>query len=171
LLEFHVFDLAISNVIYKERLQQLIAVLANSVGPIKFVRTLNVENYEGVKRLHDSFVDFGYEGAIIRNYDGMYEFGHRSTQIFKMKDFKDEEFKILGYNLGKRGAEDMCFIMEAGEGKQFEAKPMGNREQKEWYVDNFDSIEGLQATVRFLEYSLDGIPQGNPVFIAVRNYE
>ena len=38
----------------------------------------------------------GFEGAIIRNMDGLYTFIHRVDDLQKYKEFFDAEFKIIG---------------------------------------------------------------------------
>ena len=45
--------------------------------------------------------DKGYEGIIIRNIDGMYEFGFRSDNLIKLKVFDDKEFEIVESPGGK----------------------------------------------------------------------
>jgi hypothetical protein len=79
--------------------------------------------------------------------------------MIKIKCYKSEEFLITGYELGLRGNEDMVFTLVTKEGKPFKAKPHGDRAQKDWYVNNFNS-ECLNhyATVKYFYMSDDNVP-------------
>ncbi len=139
---------------------------------IEIVQTEAVYNIEEFNALHDKWVSEGYEGAILRNADGIYEFGIRSTSIFKKKDFKDEEFEIVGMELGLRGTEDMVFqCITNDKGIMFKANPVGNRALKDKYWNEQLQIIGKQAMVRYLTMSQNGIPQGNPIMKTIRDYE
>jgi hypothetical protein len=76
-----------------------------------------------------------------------------------VKQYKDSEFKVIGYELGLRGTEDMVFKCTTEDGIEFLAKPWGDRELKEWYVENFESeILGQYAVVKYFYLSDDGVP-------------
>ena len=64
--------------------------------PIKLTPTFTVNNYEESKHYHDQFVADGYEGAVLKNKNGVYIFQHRSKATEKMKDFKADEWNKLG---------------------------------------------------------------------------
>ena len=83
--------------------------------------------------------------------------------MIKVKQYQDDEFKVTGWEPGLRPVEDMCFVLETKEGKQFKAKPMGDKDTKEEYIKNIDSLIGKVGTVKFFYYSPDNIPQ-QPVF-------
>ena len=62
----------------------------------------------------------------------------------------------------------MVFILETEEGKQFKAKPFGDRNQKMEYTDNFEKLyKGHLGDVKYFYYSDDNIPL-QPSFIAFR---
>lgn len=183
-LEFHLFDIARSDIPFEDRYldahtvyQQWIDKFAtNEHCSHLFKKVIEVEasNEQTIREVYTEFVEMGYEGAIIRNFDLGYEFGRRSTNIFKLKDFKDEEFKIVGIEAGKRGSEDLTFICETwkdGVALLFHANPIGTREQKAYWWNNRESWFHKQGTVRYLTLSNDGIPTGNPVLKAIRDYE
>lgn len=54
------------------------------------------------------------------------------------------------------------------DGKPFEAKPTGTREERQEYRDNIDNIIGKKGTVKYFGFTSDGIPN-LPVFRAVVN--
>ena len=80
--------------------------------------------------------------------------------MVKWKAYKDSE-------------EDMCFVMITKDGQQFNCKPIGDREQKQWYREHINELTGKMATVKYFEMSgKEGsqIPQ-QPVMISIRDYE
>ena len=90
--------------------------------------------------------------------------------------YKDAEFLVTGIELGLRGSEDMVFICRTPKGKLFKAKPMGDREQREEYVRNFESkYKNHFATVKFFYYSdgndeVNGVPL-QPCLKAFRSFD
>ena len=87
----------------------------------------------------------------------------------KVKEYMDSEFKIVDYNDGLR-PEDFVFVLETEDGKYFSAKPIGTVEEKEQYMKDMDSIIGKMATVKYFDWSTDGIPL-QPVLKTIRDYE
>lgn len=68
----------------------------------KLVPSKTVTSKEQLDEIHAKNLELGYEGTIIRRINTPYEF-KRSKQLLKYKDFKDEEFKIVGYEEGTGG--------------------------------------------------------------------
>ena len=65
---------------------------------IPLVKTLTgefVNNELLVKSFIGHYMQSGFEGVIIRNYKGLYEFGQRSSDLLKWKLFQDGEAKVL----------------------------------------------------------------------------
>ena len=102
-LEYHVFDLVCIDVPFWVRHD----VLSQAFGEIfqsKLVLVpyidLNPEDPEAhMEDLRAMFVEEGYEGLILRHRDGMYKMGTggtRSADLFKFKEFFDEECLIIG---------------------------------------------------------------------------
>ncbi len=119
----------------------------------------HVTGWDNMKELHDKWVEEGFEGAVITDPTKPYKPGSRCNNLIKIKEYKSEDFKVVGYKLGKRGSEDMTFTCELEDGRTFEAMPVGNRETKAEYVENFEEkYEGHKAECTFFNYSDDGIP-------------
>lgn len=93
---------------------------------------------EEIWKLHDAYISEGYEGCVIRNPDKPYKPNGRTNDMIKFKRYLDDTYRIIGYELGLRGSEDMVFICELKDGKTFKASPIGDRETKQEYVDNFE---------------------------------
>lgn len=126
---------------------------------IQFVPQILVSGYDNMLKLHNKYVEEGWEGLVVRDPDKVYRPNGRTNDMIKIKCYKSEEFLITGYELGLRGNEDMVFNLVTKEGKPFKAKPHGDRIQKDWYVENFDE-ECLNhyATVKYFYMSDDNIP-------------
>lgn len=118
-----------------------------------------VSGEENIWKLHDQYVSEGFEGCVIRNPDRPYKPNGRTNDMIKFKNYKSEDFKVVGYELGLRGSEDMTFICELDDGRTFKAMPVGDRATKEEYVANFESkYEGHLLECTYFNLSDDGIP-------------
>ena len=88
--------------------------------------------------------------------------------MIKIKLYKENTFKCIGIEQGLREYDDMVFIMETHEGKQFKAKPLGDHDQKVDYTNNFDKFyKGKLADCKYFDISEYDIPQ-QPALIAFR---
>lgn len=139
---------------------------------IQFVPQQVVKGFDNMKKLHDEWVNDGWEGAVIRNPDSVYKPGSRGNDWIKIKVYIDAEYPIKGISEGLR-EEDMCFILETPSGQQFKCKPMGDRAQKQWYREHIDELIDKKLTIKYFEMSgVEGsdIPQ-QPIGICIRDYE
>lgn len=118
-----------------------------------------VSGEENIWKLHDQYVSEGFEGCVIRNPDRPYKPNGRTNDMIKFKNYKSEDFKVIGYELGLRGSEDMTFVCELEDGRTFKAMPCGTREDKEEYIANFESkYKGHLLECTYFNLSDDGIP-------------
>lgn len=119
----------------------------------------SVEGWPSMMLCHNKYVNEGFEGACITDPEKPYKPGSRGNQLIKIKQYKSEDFKVIGYELGLRGSEDMVFICELEDGRTFKAMPCGDRETKAEYVENFEEkYFGYKVECTFFNYSDDGIP-------------
>ena len=126
---------------------------------IQFVPQILVSGYDNMIKLHNDYVEDGWEGLVIRDPDKVYRPNGRTNDMIKIKCYKNSEFLITGYDLGLRGTEDMVFTLVTKDGIEFKAKPWGDREQKQWYVDNFETeCLNQYATVKYFYLSDTGCP-------------
>ena len=93
-LEYWIFDIAIENLTYSERMNILKKLekdynkLYPNTHHLKFVYYTKVNLLDDVKKYHDQYVEQGYEGLMCRNLDGMYKFKYRSNDLQKYKEFE-----------------------------------------------------------------------------------
>ena len=171
-LEYWVYDIPMTNLPFCDRLGILESVIPDNHHIIKKTPTHLCQNQDDVNHWKEFYISNGFEGIIIRTYNGLYGFNDRTTALIKDKNFQDEEFEIIGvdseefddngtiYNL-------VIWLCSAGKGT-FKCRPKGTVLQRsEWFRDSYLYI-GKQLTVRYLEKSKDGIPIGNPVGEAIR---
>lgn len=136
---------------------------------IQFVPQIPVIGYDNMLKLHNQYVEEGWEGLVVRDPNKVYRPNGRTNDMIKIKVYKDDIFKVVGIEGGLRGSEDMVFIMEMPDGRTFKAKPFGDRAQKEEYWNNFESkYNGHTGECKFFYYSDDGIPL-QPAFKAFRD--
>lgn len=127
--------------------------------PIRLLLHEYVEGWDNMKKLHDKWVAEGFEGAVITDPSKPYKPGSRCNNLIKIKQYKSEDFTVVGYKLGLRGSEDMTFTCALEDGRTFEAMPVGDRATKAEYVKNFDNkYRGHKAECTYFNYSDDGIP-------------
>lgn len=127
------------------------------------------------QELQDYFMDCiarGYEGAILRNKDMIYE-QKRSIGLLKVKSFLDDEFEIIGMEEGKGKLQGKCgaFILMTKDGKEFRATPKCTIEQKEQYWIEQDFCIGKVATVQYQGLTPDEKVPRFPVLKSIRDYE
>lgn len=138
---------------------------------IQIVPQDKIHGADAIKQKHDEFVSEGWEGLVIRDLITPYKPGCRGAFMLKYKCYQDAEYLTVGLEEGMR-REDFTFVMETPSGLRFNAKPIGSREQKEYYRANLDKIIGRMATLKYFEMSGAGtdIPQ-QPIWIGLRECE
>ena len=181
LLEFYLYDVVDLEKPFAERLEYLELIKENldlsfdcyrewEVDDLKiqYVPHVYMTGWSSIKSYHDKYVKEGWEGLVIRNVKDVYGPGKRTNAMIKIKEYKDDVFKVVGIEQGLRLYEDMVFILETASGKTFKAKPMGDREQRKEYTINFESLyKGHLGECKYFEISPYGIPE-QPCFTAFR---
>ncbi len=153
-------------------LQSLLRAVPSSQTPrLRLTRNVRIRSEEDVVAYLALFEEEGFEGLMIRNLESPYELDKRSKHLQKLKTFIDEEFPIVGYyeaTGNDRGTP--IWECEAPNGRRFRARPMGTLDERRELWANRDAAIGRPLTVRFFEYTDDGVPRF-PVGVAIRDYE
>lgn len=169
-IKFHIYDI-INGMPYEQRYANL-QMLFNRYRfkYLELVKTNLCESEENMKELHAQYVAEGFEGIMLRNKTGLYK-NARSIDLQKYKCFETEEFEIVGYKEGE-GIEEGCviWVCKTVEGKTFNCRPCGTREQRSEMYLNGDDYIGKMLTVKFQEWTNEKIPRF-PVAQEVRDYE
>ena len=164
-LEYHVYDLydqSNPGMIARDRIQFLMDEFSNWLNDPECIHIVNhfiISGEDTIWDYHNRFVAEGFEGCVIRNPDKPYKPNGRTNDMLKFKQYKSEDFLVIGYELGTRGSEDMTFICQLEDGRTCKAMPVGNREVKEEYVENFEEkYKNHLAECTYFNYSDDGTP-------------
>lgn len=182
-LEYWVYDLAVADITNMGRLNMLegmFSSLQNAVNvKVKLVETRTARSEGEVRSFHDQWVAEGFEGAMVRQMDGLYKFGgSRCDQLQKVKDFMDDEFDIVGAYSGE-GRESGAIIFTCAVkdptrdgATTFSARPLGSIEERRADMVAFENhpenFIGKPYKIRFFEYSEDNVPSGNTVGLGIR---
>lgn len=135
---------------------------------IQLLPQRKMSGWSSMMKYHNQYVSEGWEGLVIRKASAKYGPGKRTNDMIKIKIYNEDTFKCVDIIQGLRLYDDMVFVMETKDGKQFKAKPFGDRNQKIEYTENFESkYKGHMGDCKFFEYSPYGIPE-QPSFIAFR---
>lgn len=159
-LSFVVFDVIINNTAFKDRFEQLSALSQtySSEQYVKFLRYDVVNNEECMKLLHKDYVSLGYEGIMLRNFDGVYESGKRSADLQKYKEFFEEEFQIVAVGEDKNNNAVLC-VFDPVAGETFTVC-YGDFEQRKHQLEFWQDYVGKWLTVKFqTRYKDSKLPQ------------
>jgi DNA ligase-1 len=153
-------------------LQSLLnAVPAEDRPRLRITRNVRLDNEEDVIRWLGVFEREGQEGLMVRNLESPYELDKRSKHLQKVKTFIDDEFPIVGYyEAAGNDAGTPIWECEAPNGRTFRARPMGTLAERRELWANRDAMIGRPLTVRFFEYTDDGVPRF-PIGVTIRDYE
>ena len=152
-------------------LEKLFTVTKDKKNKLVPVPYKTVKTQEDVYKVQGQFLQKGYEGAIVRTHDHVYNWGYRSPGLLKVKNFQDEEFKVIGYTIGVgKAAESVTWECEAEDGKIFRCYSKGTMEERKEMKDNADSYVGRWLKVKFFERTDDNLPRF-PIGIGFRAEE
>jgi DNA ligase 1 len=175
-VEYHVYDIPrVKNgrpcewIDRKACLHELYEMLyENKCTGIIPVDSFLAENEADVYMWQSLFLEDGYEGAIVREFDGEYRMGHRSNKLLKIKNFMDDEFEIIGFTTGV-GRFNGCIIWECitDGGDEFRVVPQGTEEERRTTYTEAEDHIGEMLKVKFFDLTDDGIPRF-PVGIGIR---
>jgi ATP-dependent DNA ligase len=167
-LHFRAYD-----VVSEENQIERLLVMQNIVKDIgslfiRSVQTVIAEKSDHVKFHHDDWVGRGYEGAMIRLFNGTYDQGQRSSSLLKVKEFDETEFDFIQFEKGQRD-EDLLAVCKH-DAHTFRAKMVGNRKLKKKYEAMEGSLIGTKITIKHFSYTDDGLPRF-PIGKSFRDYE
>jgi len=184
-VEYHIYDYPDDGVTdWASRLEALDHFFDNTAQEkVKRLLGRELKDINDVYTYHAECRQNGYEGSIVRFYDGLYKFGYRSDKLLKVKTFIDQEFPIVGYkhyvvntetfgdlkcvkyicqNESKTGGRN-------GDGT-FEVVPRGSFEERAQMLVEADDAVGEQLKVEFADWTEDLIPQF-PIGLTIRYEE
>jgi DNA ligase-1 len=159
-VEYHIYD-TVNKDPFKLRTSALENMLENSLpNYIKLVLTETVDFEDRVPDFFLAYKEMGYEGAMLRNSNGLYA-NKRSADLIKVKEMQDEEFKVVDIEegRGKLAGHVGAFVCLTSDGKEFKAKMSGATEKLRDYFKDESLWKNKLLTVQFQDYTSYGIPR------------
>ena len=164
IVQYHIYDVVKENMIWSQRRDWLQESLGQVALPLVLVETKQAKTEAEMRVLFEQYLALSYEGAILRNLNGLYKHS-RSSDLLKVKEFIDAEFECIGV-----GSETRTAITSAGEktlvypvftvrldnGETTMAPMMGKLETIQRFVQRPELIIGKKLTVKFQGYTKDG---------------
>jgi DNA ligase-1 len=124
------------------------------------VETVGCEDLEIFKEMFAKWVGDGYEGIILRNTDGLYQTNFRSHDLQKYKEFKEDEFEIVGHKEGEgRDKGTVLWVCKTPEGRTFSVRPRGSVASRKELFENYEKYMGKKLTVIYQELSEMNVPR------------
>ena len=159
IIQYHIYDMVASQC-FKTRIARLSDIIIFGGAAVHLVDTQFCRDEDSVSKHYDRYKSLGYEGAMIRQLGIGYE-NKRSTQLLKMKGFLDDDFEILGVEegRGKLQGHAGAFICQTPDGKEFNVKMSGDTAKLKLYWEDARSYHKKKLTVKFQDYTKDGIPR------------
>lgn len=175
--EYHIFDVPSLNYkpVYQElRMSKLDALkIRNTSGCLKIVDTIraSITHPSQVAQYLETFILEGYEGIMLRRSGYLYEYGKRSSSLFKHKSFQDAEFKVVDITQGRgrfEGLPVFTCTTNPKQGPLFDCVIKGTEEFRADIFQNKEKYLGKMLTVRYQDFSMYGVPRF-PVGIRFRD--
>jgi DNA ligase-1 len=171
MVQFHCYDIVNKRMKFSTRDKWLAGNLPESYC-VQLVNTYQIYSNDGATSMHETNLNDGYEGSIVR-LDDTYQC-KRSHSLRKFKDFSDAEANIVGYEegKGKRAGTLGKFLMQDDDGNQFGCPPGKGHNYKDLarMLENVHEYMGQRATFTFFERTKAGSYR-HPLFKCIRNYE
>lgn len=154
-LQFCVYDIIIPGLTFEERHAELKKIVSEN----EFVQLVPTAKYDPTVSLKDHWYkcrSAGYEGAIVRPNDGLYEIGIRSKKLIKVKMRQDEEFKCVDVVPSREGLG--ILVLETKEGKNFKTLAPGTMDEKMRTLVLKEKYIGKYVTCEYAELTEEKIP-------------
>lgn len=164
IVPLHEFEAGESQTPFSERYLNLHTTLRDvrTGDPIKVCETFNPGTYGDPQKFASELVQKGgYDGAILRDPNGLWRIGGGSTgEIIKVKDAATEthDLRVVGITYGKGKYANMVGGLQCTwrDGKKVTVSGMSDKQRKEWY-ENPELIIGQIVEVHALGETSGGM--------------
>lgn len=171
ILQYHIYDIMTEEIMsFSERAK--ILEIVRSLKPhskiVQVVFTHLIQTRTDFENSYQHFINYGYEGMMIREPKGVYQFGKRSGYLLKRKEVFTDEFPIVHFTSGTNGKDlnALIWICSTSNGIQFKVTP--NLTYDERYAlfkecnqkNRFEQhYKHRLLTVEYRGLSIDKVPQ------------
>ena len=162
-LEYWIFDCPSISGGFHERYSKLKRLILDNFRGNRWIRlcihTL-VKKESEIEELLQEWLTHGFEGAMINTYGGIYE-NKRSKGLLKYKLFQDIEAKVINIIEGTGNRSNMFgyATLKLPNGKVFDSNARGDESKYKEILKNKENYIGTLATIRFQNYTPDGVPR------------
>lgn len=158
LLQYHVYDLpSAGDQPFVKRTFALMDLFMgiDPNGPVKMVKTWEVNDQARLDELNGEFTEQGYEGQMVR-LNEPYDFDTRSKSLLKRKEFQTTEFPVIRIEegLGNWSGYAKRIVIKLPNGNECGAGMRGTQEFAKNLLARKDIVTG--ATIRFFGMTPDG---------------
>jgi len=170
LVQFHCYDIVDEAMPFADRIQWLNKEFARFPYGVRTVNTTLIKYEFDANSFHESCLERGYEGSILRLND-VYQC-KRSHSLRKFKDFHDAEATITDWveGKGKRKGTIGKFMAIDTDGNEFGMPVMDNFKKLQTMFKEMQLWVGKEATFTYFERTKAGSYR-HPLFKAIRDYE
>lgn len=125
----------------------------NNIQQFVVLPTYNIPNNYFATHKRNEFIDLGFEGLILRNPDGMYQYGKRNSTMIKYKKSTDGKFVIVDiYPEGIKRSNIPLFLLRNDiNNATFEVHIGGNQEYQSTFL-NEDKRKYTIGKLMYVEY-------------------
>lgn len=147
-VQYHVYDVVSSQ---PQRVRTKWLADQSFASPIMRVMTLEADSEDELMGHFTLYTSMGYEGAMARNMDGLYQENRRSTDLLKIKGSMDDEFEVIGVDegRGKLAGHAGAFLCKTKAGAEFKAKLVGELSGLRKYFEDPGLAVGRHLTVEY----------------------
>ena len=153
---YHWYDIVAPQV-FHNRWKLIQDLHANSTNPqIKLVPTVRIEKMSEVYHWFKAYRISGYEGAMLRISNNVYEPARRSPQLLKVKERHDCEVTVIDMRSSTQGWAILRAKMDAGQ--EFDISAPGSVPEKTEVLLNRAKYIGRKLTIEYANLTADGLP-------------
>lgn len=157
MIQYHVYDVVDPTMTFAERNAMLWSTYGIWTMTIQPVPTVKVNSFEEIDEKLSEYLEWGYEGQMLRDPQGYYE-GKRSKGLLKHKEFEDAEFPIVSIIEGKGNWAGYAKSIEIAlpDGTTQFSGVRGSFDKLQEVLYNADDYIGTEVTVRYQNKTDDG---------------
>lgn len=158
-ISYHIYDVVMTDKPFVLRSEFIRNNITSGENLVR-VETVLCEDMDTFKELFSKWVGDGYEGIMLRNTNSLYQSNYRSHDLQKYKEFKEDEFEIVGCKEGEgRDKGTVLWVCKTPEGRTFSVRPRGTvASRKELFIHS-ESYIGKRLTVIYQELSEMNVPR------------
>lgn len=171
--KYVIYDIPVPNLNFTLRRNLLYSIDTSKYSNIEIDYGTEVKNQKELVDFYEKALSDGYEGAVICDANGTYDFGYRTSSKSKFKPRETDEFLCVDhyFNKGKMAKQSTLICKTKDGSRTFHVKMKGTSEQREkWAAEFKEKFLNKYVTVEYRKLSEYDVPI-EAVGLAVRDYE